>query len=82
VEREAALQTTRVRCIVPHLEGDSLARARRALKNAHCSLGTVRGARRGHRRVVRGQGVAAGRKLASGTAVAVTLAPVNSRKRG
>jgi hypothetical protein len=80
VEREAAPQTSRVRCVVPHLEGDSLARARRALKKAHCSLGTVHGARRGHGRVVRGQGIAAGRKLAGGTAVAVTLAPVNSRK--
>jgi hypothetical protein len=80
VERESALQARRVRCIVPDLKGDSLARARRALKKAHCSLGAVRGSRRGLRLVVRAQGTGAGRKLASGAAVAVTLGPLKARK--
>jgi hypothetical protein len=74
------VQTRRVRCIVPELEGDSLARARRALQRAHCSLGAIRGSRHGHRLAVRSQGIGAGRKLASGAPVAVTLAPVKTRK--
>jgi Tol biopolymer transport system component len=37
-------------CVVPHLKGDSLAAARRALIGAHCALGKVRRPKRPHQR--------------------------------
>jgi hypothetical protein len=65
-----------VKCVVPHLTGDSLSEARRALRRAHCSLGEVTRPR-GHRRrlVVAAQSPRSGRKLRSGAKVAVTLRP-------
>jgi hypothetical protein len=72
--REAAAR--RLRCVVPHLGGDSLAAARRALAKAHCSLGKVTWPRAYHGRLVVGkQGVRRGRKLADAAKVSVTLRP-------
>jgi hypothetical protein len=79
-ERLAAL-AHRVHCVVPHLKGDSLAHAKRALRRAHCSLGRVRHARGADSSVVTAQSVHPGRELASGGAVAVTLGPQPARRR-
>jgi hypothetical protein len=66
---EEALQ-----CVVPSLKGDPLARATTALRRAHCKLGKV-SAPRGKKSalVVLSQKLKPGAKLASGTAVGVTL---------
>jgi membrane protein involved in colicin uptake len=81
-DREAAERGAtphRERCVVPRLRGDSLTAAQRALHKAHCELGRV-AAPRAHRGalIVGGQSVRAGRTLAGGTKVAVTLAPKRS----
>ena len=70
------------RCVVPTLEGDSLASARRALHRAHCKLGRVTVPRGGHGTlVVTAQSLRRGAKRPGGTAVAVTLGPAR-RSRG
>jgi hypothetical protein len=62
-------------CVVPSLKGDSLSRVRRALRAAHCELGTVRRRHGAHGAlVVTAQAPVHGRKLAQGAPVAVTLA--------
>ncbi len=74
--RQAAEQEHRARtgCVVPRLDGDSLLRARKALRAAHCKLGRVtRPSTRGALVVAR-QGVRPGRRLAKGSAVPVKLA--------
>jgi hypothetical protein len=72
-ERNAAV-TSHPRCVVPHLDGDSLFAARRALERAHCSLGKVTGFSPHHGALVVGrQSVRSGSKLAGGAKVAVTL---------
>ena len=71
------------RCIVPKLKGLTLAAARTKLARARCRLGTVqrpKRAARGATLVVKAQGPAAGRSLASGAKVQVTLAK-KTRKR-
>jgi len=75
-------EVTPVRCVVPSLHSDSLVRARQALDRAHCSLGKVSRPRGYHGPlVVIGQRVRPGRKLSSGTPVAITLGhPVAQRK--
>lgn len=77
--REAAAKEAaarRLRCVVPHLGGDSLAVARRALARAHCSLGKVAWPHARHGKLVVGaQGVRSGRRLAAGAKVSVTLRP-------
>lgn len=74
-ELEAAL------CVVPDLKGDSLARAARSLKRAHCVLGRVKKPR-GHVTglSVRAQSVPAGETLSEGARVSVTLAAVRRRR--
>ena len=71
------------RCVVPKLKGLTLTAARSKLTRAHCRLGTVRRPKRvarGATLVVKTQGPAAGRRLASGAKVQVTLAK-KARKR-
>ena len=73
---EASTAPAVVRCVVPSLRGDSLGAARNALRRAHCKLGKV-GMPSAHHGalVVTGQSHAAGKKLARGAAVAITLGP-------
>jgi hypothetical protein len=76
--REAAgaeeARSGRLGCVVPHLDGDSLAAARHALARARCALGKVTWPRARRERLVVGrQGVRGGRKLAAGAKVAITL---------
>jgi len=59
-------------CVVPKLRGDTLSQVRRALRKANCSLGTVRSASSGARKVV-SQAPRAGRRLAPGARIRVTL---------
>jgi hypothetical protein len=59
-----------VRCVVPKLRGKTVKQARRALAKAHCSLGRVRGARRG---TVSTQSPRAGKRVAKGTKIRVRL---------
>jgi subtilisin family serine protease len=72
------------RCVVPALRGRTLARARKALRAARCTLGRVRRpkSRRGGRApVVRGSKPKAGTELPQGAKVAVTLAPTKPAAR-
>jgi hypothetical protein len=74
--------TTAPGCSVPHLKGDTLTAAKRALKAHHCALGRVRHKRhRGKRRRhgphiahVVSQAPAARTLLPAGTRVGITLA--------
>ena len=59
-----------VSCVVPKLRGRSIAQSRRLLAKSNCSLGTVRGARKGR---VATQNPRAGKRLAVGSKVKVTL---------
>jgi hypothetical protein len=73
-ERLSRGSSPAVRCTVPALVGKSLARARRALRTAHCNLGTVRRPTTAHGRlVVVAQSVRAGRKLPNDAVIAVRL---------
>ena len=70
------------RCSVPALRGDSLARARKAIIRAHCSLGAVKhphGTDGGM--VVVGQSPSPARSLAGGGRVELTLGPRPHGKR-
>lgn len=79
--------TPKPKCVVPSLRGDSLAKARRLLRRAHCRLGkALRPAkrRRRHRRrhsalVVVGQRPHPRSKLAFGGRVAVALGVIRPR---
>jgi hypothetical protein len=67
-----------VKCVVPHLRGLSLAKARTALVKAHCALGRVKQPKhlsraQKKRLVVQAQSPAAAKTLPSGTSVALTL---------
>jgi len=64
-----------VRCVVPKLTGRTRAGAEAALKRAHCRLGKVTKPRRGTRLRVKSSNPRAGTRRASGTRVAVVLAP-------
>jgi hypothetical protein len=78
-EAQKAQRTITTGCVVPSLKGDSLRRARRALRHAHCKLGRVSTDRRAHGAlVVIRQSPTRGMTVDRGAAVAVTLA---SRKR-
>jgi hypothetical protein len=85
---QASVALTRIRqCLVPHLKGKTLSRARRALRKSHCKLGKVRksyrthlAGKRGHRtRVpfktgrITGQRPRAGAKKKVGTKVTVVV---------
>jgi subtilisin family serine protease len=61
-------------CVVPKLRGKTVSQARRALVRAHCSLGAVRVVAKG--RTVVSQSHRAGRRLAPGSRVRVTLGRV------
>jgi hypothetical protein len=58
------------RCVVPTLKGLSLKQARNALKAASCQLGTVTGPANGR---VKNQKPTAGKAIAGGSTVSVTL---------
>jgi subtilisin family serine protease len=60
-----------VTCVVPSLRGKTISQARRTLAKAHCSLGRVRRAAQG--RTVVSQSPSAGRRLAPGSRIRVTL---------
>ena len=77
-ERERAAHNTV--CVVPELRGDTLARARKMLRRAHCRLGKVTRRSGRAKLVVAHQGVRPGRRLAKGSAVRVKLARL-SRER-
>jgi len=81
-ETTAAGAAAPARCVVPALKGDSLAAARNALRKANCTLGRVR--QRHHASgtiVVRKQKPRAGRRLAAGAAVTVTLGRASGARR-
>jgi len=87
--RNVTVLLNSVRCVVPTLTHTSLARARRVLTRADCSLGSVRKPhrrRRGGGLVVVAQNPRAGRVLRAGSPIAVRLAPRASvtpaRRRG
>ena len=62
------------KCVVPKLKGRTLARARKALRRAHCSLGHVKKpAKHKHQLVVVSQAPAARKKLPSGGKVNLRL---------
>lgn len=74
--------TSTNRCVVPKLKGSTLAKAKRALKRAHCRLGKVRKpghVRRGFQLVVGSQSPAAGSSRAAGAKVAVRLVARRTR---
>jgi hypothetical protein len=78
-EKEAK-EAAASKCVVPSLEGDSLASARRALRAAHCKLGRVTAPRGRHGTlVVNAQSPKHGTKHPAGTTVSVTLGPRRSR---
>jgi streptogramin lyase len=61
-------------CHVPNLVGSTLAAAEQLLRDGHCSLGHVRGPHgRPGRLIVTAQGSAAGRVLAEGAAISVSV---------
>jgi subtilisin family serine protease len=63
------------RCVVPNLRGKTIAQAGRALLKAHCSLGQVRRAGAGRRVVA--QSPRAGRRLAPGARIRVTVGRIS-----
>jgi archaellum component FlaD/FlaE len=80
VAQQKAEETANL-CVVPNLKGDSLSRARAALRKAHCALGKVLMPHHSHGHlVVMGQSVKRGLKRSHGTAVAVTLGVSKSHK--
>jgi hypothetical protein len=82
-EEQATAKTvgqTHPPCLVPSLRGDTLSAARHALIKRHCRLGRI--ASPHHHRgplIVIAQNPRRGRKLASGTAIALTLGPRGHR---
>lgn len=70
-------------CVVPSLVGDSLPKARRALREAHCRLGKISRPRR-HEHVllvVTRQSMRRGRRLEAGADVALTIGPTLAHPR-
>jgi PKD repeat protein len=70
-----------VRCVVPNLHGDKLAKARQALADHHCALGSVtrrRASKRVRGRVI-GQSAKPGKVLSDGSAIGVTLGRRNAK---
>lgn len=78
-----ARKTTTPDCVVPSLAGDTLAKARRSLKKAHCRLGKVVRSRGEHggELVVRRQQFPSDKRLSGGTRVGVTLGLAPTHKR-
>jgi hypothetical protein len=80
--QRAAGEAAASQCVVPFLAGDSLGRARKALRRAHCKLGHISAPRGGHGKlVVTAQGLPAGSRRPAGTAVTVMLGPARRRRR-
>jgi hypothetical protein len=73
--REAAARelAASIVCVVPRLKGDTLVRARKVLREAHCTSGRVARSATGRHLVVIRQGVVAGRRLPKGAAVSLRL---------
>ena len=71
-----------LRCVVPRLQGHTLAYTRRALRAGHCTLGHVR-YEPGHRAsfVVRAESSSSGRSLAAQAPIGVTLGPAKRHYR-
>jgi PKD repeat protein len=70
-----------LRCVVPNLHGDKLAKARKALADHHCTLGTVKrrhAPKRDRGRVI-AQSAKPGRALSEGNAIGVTLGRKNAK---
>ncbi len=82
-EHEAAQQAAEaaaLRCVVPSIEGKSLAAALRSLHTAHCSLGKVSRSHGHHGAlVVNSQSPKPGKTLASEAPVKVTLGSAKRR---
>lgn len=72
VSPTASPTPTPVTCVVPKLKGKTVAKARKALKKAHCKLGKV-SKPRGHGRKIGKQSKQAKTVLPSGSTVKVTL---------
>ena len=77
-----SVRVNRAACVVPHLTGDPLAKARRTLQGAQCSMGKARAPRKPRRSpgkhkkwvlVVSGQKPAPGSVKSKGAAVALSL---------
>ncbi len=67
-------------CVVPKLKGKTLSQARTALKKAHCTLGRVKKPKHSRGTLkVESSTPKAGRKLADGAKIAVTLAAARRR---
>jgi hypothetical protein len=78
----APRQTKHPACLVPALKGDTLAVARRALRRAHCRLGTVHQPTHHHGTLrVSAQGTPAGEHLAGGARVTLTLGAKRASRR-
>jgi hypothetical protein len=60
-------------CVVPKLKGKTLKDAKRAIRNADCKLGKVRGEKKSKAALVAKQGPKPGKVLASGAKVGVTM---------
>ena len=68
-------KTSGSRCVVPKLKGMPLAKAKKALKRAHCAVGKVkrRGSSRSHKGKVLSTSPKAGKKLRAGSRVNLTV---------
>ena len=66
---------TTTKCVVPNVKGKSLRAAKSALTKADCSLGKVIKPKRGSNLVVHSESPVAGKVLAAGSKVKLTLAP-------
>jgi Divergent InlB B-repeat domain/PASTA domain len=74
--------TAHARCVVPKLKGKTLKQAKKALRRRHCSLGKVRGPKRGRKRLrVRSSKPKAGKRLKAGAKVAVVVGGKGKRGR-
>jgi hypothetical protein len=71
------------KCVVPKLKGDSLSKAKRLLRSAHCAIGKVSKpkARKHHKLVVSKSKPGAAAKLAVGSKIALKLGPAPKAKR-
>ena len=81
ISRESDVVTVPIRCVVPNLKGKTVAKARTALRLAHCSLGRVSSARSRRRRgVIVSQRPRAGAVRARGAKVNVVVSRGRRRR--
>jgi len=78
-EASGERQALAARCLVPHLHGQSLNRARRVLASSHCKLGHVTHFSTHRGVVVVAQTIPAGHETPEGTAVGVRLGRITNR---